>query len=109
VLKSDTKGQTEYMDTPWLKGGMKDLKCKYFFHKYLQFVFLGVFTRYRSAKSNKSNGINWILKENETAQMACDITNDSSTYADKDDGDNEARVSIGNSCISIIMYNSVMQ
>jgi len=41
--------------------------------------FTGEGVGYRSAKSYKSNGIYGVLEENETAQMACNVTNDGST------------------------------
>ena len=66
-------------------------------------------TRYGSAKSNKCNGINGILEENETAQMASNITNHSGTNTDHGNGNDEARVSVGNSCSTVGMKNSAWQ
>lgn len=54
------------------------------------------YTRDRSSQSNESNCVDWILKENKTAQMASDISDDSSTNTDHSNGDHKAGIAITN-------------
>ena len=59
---------------------------------------LFVSTRNRGAKSNKSNGIDGVLKENEAAQVTGNVTDNSSANTNHGNGNDEARVTVGNAC-----------
>jgi hypothetical protein len=60
-------------------------------------IFFGSCTRNRGSKSHKGDGIDGILKENEAAQVASNITNDSSAETNENDGNDETGIPIGNS------------
>jgi len=60
--------------------------------------FTGESVRNRGAKSNKSNGIDGVLKENEAAQVSGDVTNDSRAHTDHGNGNHEAGVAVANAC-----------
>lgn len=49
------------------------------------------------SKSDKGDGIDGILKEDEAAQVASNITNDSSAKTNERNWDAEAGVTVGNS------------
>ena len=53
-------------------------------------------TGYRSAESHKGNGVDGVLEEDEAAQMASDVTNDSSTKPNHGNRNHEAGISVGN-------------
>ena len=53
-------------------------------------------TGYRSAESHKGNGVDGVLEEDEAAQMASDVTNDSGTKTNHGNRNHEAGISVGN-------------
>ena len=65
---------------------------------------LFVSTRNRGAKSNKSNGIDGVLKENEAAQVSGDVTNDGRAHTDHGNGNHEAGVTVANACVIHIHF-----
>ena len=50
------------------------------------------------AESHEGNGIDGILKENEAAQVTGNVTDNSSANTNHGNGNDEARVTVGNAC-----------
>jgi len=60
--------------------------------------FTGESVRNRCAESHEGNGIDGILKENEAAQVTGNVTDNSSANTNHGNGNDEARVTVGNAC-----------
>ena len=57
-------------------------------------------TGHRGSQSDKGNSIDGVLKVDEATEMAGNVTNDGGTDTDHGNRDDEARVTVGNSCVN---------